>query len=145
MNLSQNPESICVHLEVPFEVALDFTGGPEDVGSRHEVERLMQNYFFGLEMPDYVHGGDGAVMAGNIFIHTDRPAVTLRELNRFFRSFPVRHNQTDMRAYVHFAWLDRQDKIWRTFHPRTTRPFWTFLADPTQLAEILEKGRAVKA
>lgn len=144
MNLSQNPESICVHLEIPFQVAADFIGKVDDESGRHQVEKLLQDYFFGSSLDAYVCSGSGTIILGKIFILTDCPAATLRELKLFFKVFKMQGKQADFLPYIHIAWLDPDQNLWRTFHPVTTRPFCTFLVDPEQLAAILEKGRAVK-
>ena len=145
MNLSQQPEKICIHLEIPFPVAHGFAGAPESFSSRHDFEKTLQAYFYAQQLDAYAAAGEGSVTGGYILILTDLPARTLRALKSFLESYSLQGTPTDLLPFASLGWLDQSDNLWRSYHPLTTRPFWTLLAAPEKIAGLLEEGRRVKA
>jgi hypothetical protein len=148
MNLSPNPETICLHLAFPRKVALRI-GGTESgsVKGRHRVEKKIQEWFYaGDKTCSYINEGHGTLDRANIFILTDQPAWALRALDFLLKDFPdYRDCDFDLREHCSIGWFDRADNLWRTYWPLTTRPFWTVLETPEAIEAILEKGRALRA
>jgi hypothetical protein len=145
MNLSSHPEKLCVRFDIPRPEVFDLTGCPEDVSSRHEMERALQASFYGIAIDTYVAEGEGTLEAGHIFMLTDTPAVTLQWLTLFLSKHQTPNRRIDLLPYVHLAWFDKADNYWRTFFPQTTRPFWTLLCDPAEVKKLMEAGKAAKA
>jgi|SRR5579884_941828 len=147
MSLSPKTQHVAIHLEIPSSIAWRFFGHHDDPREgRHQLEKLIQNFFYDdLKMEDaFVANGDGTLQRGSISILTDRPAKVLPALKEFFETFDICGKQKDFLPFITLAWLDESDRIYRTYYPLTTRPFYTFGMDPKELENILKRGRALR-
>ena len=109
MNLSQNPHVLCLRLEVPPAKACALIAQPDEVNSRHAVEKTMQAIFYDAGVDAYVHEGVGSFHAGHIFILTDAPAATLRELKAALQTFVIEGLPVNLLPFVHIGWQDKSD------------------------------------
>jgi hypothetical protein len=165
MNLGDNPNHICLWLNLPRQFASKFKHGFDTVEARHEMERQIQSELYSQKLDAYVSEGKGTVERGYIFITTPVPAAALKELKAWLENYKSNWERLsellaestsnakealnpsrgeNLLPFVSIAWFDPEDQIYRTFHPLTTRPFWTLFKDPDLIEQCMQKGRSAK-
>jgi hypothetical protein len=150
MSHCADPELLCLHLELPGDVAARLGGGHSGLPARHHVEKKIQDLLWSGRkiIRHHVSGGSGSLDNANIYILTDQAGLTMQAL-WWLMFFPVGaiggSDCVDIRSYAALGWRDNEDAVWRTFFPQNTRPFFTYLQPPEIIEGLLEKGRAVKA
>jgi hypothetical protein len=114
VNLTANPHQLCVHLEIPFQVALGFAPDPASVASRHIIEVMVQTHFMTAWPNACVINGGGCAQFCNIFLVTDHPVKALTQLMDRVFQFAAADGVIDLRPYLTLGWFDDESKVWRT-------------------------------